>query len=222
MSNALSSARMTFCNRLSVGGTASVSPDDQEKTSINSPLLFDMLTALLPAQQHIILDVGQASGSSIDYFNDYWCKVFIADFASKVHKLDPVTIDNRHKWHRTLVRSIGLYKRNRAGLDVILLWDLPNYLSPDHLKGLISYLLPHVSEHVLIHAYLYSARRMPARPANYHIQANRTIAVNYGTEDSVDSPMYHQTVLQKYLAPFTVKRAVMLSSGIQEYLFHLD
>lgn len=188
---------------------------------INSPLLFDMLTNLSPVQQHTILDVGRASGSSIDYFNDYWCKLFISDAVSEIHNLDSVTIDTPHKWHRALVKTMQFYKRNTAGLDVIFLWDLPNYLAPDRLKGLINYLLPHVSENVLLHAYLYSARQMPAAPASYHIRRNNTIAIYPGTADQIDCPMYHQTVLQEYLSPLKAKRAVMLSSGIQEYLFHL-
>ena len=190
--------------------------------SINSPLLFDMLENLSPILQHTIFDAGRASGSSIDYFCDFRCKLFITDSVSEIYNLDPVTINTPHKWHRTLVKTMQLYKRDKAGLDVIFLWDLPNYLAPNHLKGLINYLLPHASDRVLLHAYLYSARQMPAAPANYHIRRNNTVVIDPGSAERIDCPMYHQTVLQKYLSPFKAKRAVMLSSGIQEYLFHLD
>ena len=222
MSNAISAAWTTPSDLSSVRNKVSAEHDGLERTSINSPLLFDMLAGLSPVQQHTILDVGRASGSSIDYFCDFWCKLYISDSVSEIHKLVPATIDTPHKWHRALVKTMQFYKRDKTGLDVIFLWDLPNYLAPNHLEGLIDYLLPHTSKRVLLHAYLYSARQMPAVPASYHIQRNNTIAIEPGSANRIDCPMYHQTVLHKYLSPFRAKRAVMLSSGIQEYLFHLD
>lgn len=221
MSNAISTVWPTSSNQSRVKCKASPKRDSQESINIKSPLLFDMLDNLSSVQQHTILDVGRASATSIDYFNDHWCKLFITDSASEIHNLESEAIDTPHKWHRALVKSMRFYKRNKAGLDVIFLWDLPNYLEPDHLKGLIHYLLPHTTDRVLLHAYLYSARQMPARPASYHINGNNTMTICPGTADQIDCPMYHQTALQKYLSPFKAKRAVMLSSGIQEYLFHL-
>ena len=150
MSNAISTAWTTSSHRSLARHKAPSERDGQERMIINSPLLFDMLTNLSPVQQHTILDVGRASATSIDYFNDYWCKLFITDSASEIHNLESEAIDTPHKWHRALVKSMRFYKRNKAGLDVIFLWDLPNYLEPDHLKGLIHYLLPHTTDRVLL------------------------------------------------------------------------
>lgn len=180
-----------------------------------------MLADMSSLHKHNILDIGRASGYSIDFFGDYRCKLYISNSVSVIHKLDPATLDTPHKWHRALVKSLNFYKRKKADLDVILLWDLLNYLTPDHLDGLINYLLPHSSGRVLIHAYLYSARKMPAAPANYHILKNNTVAIDMDTSTQTDCPMYHQTMLQKYMSQLKVNRAVMLSSGIQEYLFQL-
>ena len=221
MSNAISSVSTTFSNLSSARHKMSVVNDVLERKIINSPLLFDMLANMSSIHKHTILDVGRVSGSSIEFFGDYWCKLYISNSVSEIHKLDPAIIDTPHKWHRALVKTLEFYKRKKADLDVILLWDLLNYLTPDHLDGLISYLLPHSSERVLIHAYLYSARQMPAVPANYHILKDNTVAIDAGSAIQTDCPMYHQTVLQKYMSPLKVNRAVMLSSGIQEYLFQL-
>lgn len=233
MPSVISPAWMTPAHRLSTGqntsadsdihGNGEKTPHKQNYQSLNSPLLFDLLNKIPTDKKHTILDISNANSDSIDFFNDYTCKLFITNSITEIHKLSPDSINTQHKWHRALVKSMGFYKKDKAELDIILLWGLANYLPPDQLKQLIEYLLPQCSERTYLHAYIFNSEKMTDSPSNYRIKNNNKIGVYpQNTEKEITCPMYHLSDLQQHLSPFKLEHSVMLSSGIQEYLFQLD
>jgi hypothetical protein len=194
-------------------------PSLYDTNTINSPLLFEMLKNLSLTEQRIVLDSGAASQSSIDFFSDYWCKLIITDAMSDLHKPDLKSDDALNAWHTTLGKTIRFNQHSKSTLDIIFLWTLPNYLSPQQLKSLIAYLLPHTSLRVKLHAYIYTTQRMPAEPAHYHITRNHKVIISPVTSEQRNCPLYHLADLHNCFNPFKVDHSVMLSSGIQEYIF---
>lgn len=217
MPGAISPAWTTDPNRLP--SKRNIQQNEFNKSCINSPLLFDMLKKLPSTEKRVLLDSGCASASSIDYLSRYWCKLFISNSTADLHGLNPKTIDTAHKWHRAMVKSFGFYKRDKAELDIIFLWGLPNYLPVDKLKELVEYLLPQVSSRLLLHTYIYNTQQMPAAPASYHIQKDDKVLISPNSSEQIDCPLYHLSDLQGVFNPLKVEHSVMLSSGIQEYLF---
>ena len=197
----------------------------QDKTSVNediitnSPLLFQMLKNLSVTEQHTLLDMGPASQSSIDFLSDYKCKIFISDSISELSKLDQKNTDNLQLWLKTLAKSIQFNQKDPPELDFIFLWSLPNYLAPHHLKALIEYLLPYTSAQTRLHTYIYNTQNMSAIPAKYHINRNQKVVMSSLSQNQINCPMYHLADLHNCFKPFKADHAVMLSSGVQEYLF---
>lgn len=200
-------------------GTHHHSTNNRDKTTINSPLLFEMLKKLSLTEQCTVLDMGRACQSSIDFFSDYWCKLFITDTISELFELNSKTDDAPQAWLKSLDRTINLYQQEKPNLDMILLWSLPNYLSPGHLKTLIEYLLRGTSRGIKLHTYIYNTQMMPAAPASYHINRDRSVALSPVSSEQKTCPLYHLAELHSCFNPFKVEHAVMLSSGIQEYVF---
>jgi len=191
--------------------------------TIKSPLLFEMLNKVSQEKKNIILDISQANRSSLEFFSDTWCKLYFTNSITEISKLETSSINTAHKWHRALVKSVGFYKNDKTDIDMILLWGLPNYLSKDQLKGLSSYLLPQCSKNTYLHMYIFNSEFMSRLPANYKIHNKNSVSIKpQNVSDEIVCPMYHLTNLQKYLAPFTLDHSVMLSSGIQEYIFKLS
>ena len=227
MSSIISPAWMTPTHLLSTRqnhshGNEGPTPDDKKHDSLNSPLLYGLLNKISADKKHTILDISQASSDSIDFFSNYTCKLFITNSITDLHKLSPESIDTDHKWHRALVKSIGFYKKDNAGLDIIFLWGLANYLSPEKLKQLIEYLLPQCSEHTYLHTYIFNSEKMTDSPANYRIKNNNKVGIFPQTiTKEIPCPMYHLSDLKQHLSPFKLEHSVMLSSGIQEYLFKI-
>lgn len=194
-------------------------PNIYDTNTINSPLLFAMLKNLSLSEQHTVLDTGQANQSSIEFFSDYWCKLIITDAMSELHRFDLQATDSPADWFKKLEKTLGLNQHTKTALDIIFLWTLPNYLPPQQLKALIAYLLPHTTRRVKLHAYIYTTQRMPAVPAHYHITQNQKVVISPVSSEQRTCPLYHLADLHNCFNPFKVDHSVMLSSGIQEYIF---
>jgi len=193
----------------------------KEAIKINSPLLFDMFENISKDEKQIILDISQANGSSLKYLADFWCKIYLTNTINEFYSLESSSINTPHKWHRALVRTIGFYKNDKANIDIMLLWGLPNYLNAEQIRGLISYLLPQCSKKSQLHMYIFNSELMLKKPANYSILNNKVSIGQQQLTEEINCPMFNLNDLQKHLSPFKLDHSVMLSSGIQEYVFRL-
>ena len=220
MSNAISPAWNKTSDRFETGNRTNRANNNAPAT-LRSPLLFKMLDKLEPEQRYNILDIGKASGTSIDSLSDHWCKLFITDAATGIQRFNYQEEDLTNRFSALLNNTILMRESNISDLDIVLLWDLPNYLPSELIKVLTSHLLPLSSPRLVLHTYIYTTRQMPASPANYHITRDTNISMHATSNTQITCPLYHQTELQKYFSPLIVDHSVMLSSGIQEYIFHL-
>ena len=218
MSSATTSVRPPGIRRTATARSGNNQDSNHNATS-NSPLLFEALKCLSTIEQRIILDMGPASHSSIDFFGEYWCKLFIADAITDLHKQNLKASETPLAWQKALSKSIKFNTLNHANLDIVFLWTLPNYLSPQNLKALIEFLLPHSDSHTRVHAYIYNTQMMPAVPSSYHIKRNQKVDIVLRSSNQKNCPLYHLAELHNCFKPFKVDHAVMLSSGVQEYLF---
>ena len=195
--------------------------DKSEAVNINSPLLFDMFKKISKDNKQVILDISQISADSLEYFSNYWCKLHLTNTINEFCSLQESSVNTSHKWHRALVKTMGFYKNDKTDIDIILLWGLLNYLNADQLKGLISYLLPQCSKKAQLHVYVFNSELMLEKPANYSIVKNQVFIHQQQLSKEINCPMYNLNDLQKHLFPFKLDHSVMLSSGIQEYVFRL-
>ena len=196
--------------------------DDQETGhAIRSPILFDLLSKLSKDEQHEILDLLPANKELIDSFSSYYCKLYLPGCQQELSEMTSEKYDTATKLHRAFTKSIGLYKKHSSSLNVIFLWDLPNYMDKQVMKGLIEYLSQHMHEKVKLHFYIHTKYQMPASPGIYSIMSENKIRLKNGSDSSVKSPLYFQESLQKMMYPFKVKRSMLLSGGLQEYILEL-
>ena len=221
MPSVISPAWTTPPQLLSNRQNAQVDLSFSEAVNINSPLLFDMIKNLSKDRKQIILDISQANSNSLEYFSDYWCKLYLTNSISEIYNFENSSINTPHKWHRALVKTMGFYKKDEKEIDMILLWGLPNYLNAEQLKGLITYLLPQCAKKAQLHTYIFNSELMLKAPANYRIHKNKVSIHQQPITEEINCPMYNLNALQKHLSPFKLDHSVMLSSGIQEYIFHL-
>lgn len=191
-----------------------------EDCIINSPLLSGLLDTYTEESYYEILDLMPASPQVVDFFSSYHCKLFLPGGNQSLCDLSIAELDTETRLNRALIKTLGFKKQNKAALDLVLLWDLPNYLEPDLLRALIVYLLPHCSPDVILHTYINTREQMPARPGIYKLQSDKRVVVEQDQVQMRVCPMYYQESLQKVLSPFLVKRGILLSSGMQEYILY--
>ena len=189
--------------------------------TISSPILFDLLKSLANEEHHEILDILPASQGVIDSFSSYHCKLYLPGCLKELCEMTSDKYDTTDKLHRAFSRKFGFHENRSASLSVMFLWDLPNYLDKPVMRGLIEYLSQHVHERVKLHLYIHTKQHIPASPRTYSILPEGKVWLENNGDATVNRPLYFQEALQTLLYPFKVKRSMLLSSGLQEYILAL-
>jgi len=189
--------------------------------AINSPILFDLLNSLSQEEHHEILDITPANQGVIDSFSSYYCKLYLPGCVKELCEMTSDKYDTVNKMYRAFTRTLGFTKKQKAALNVIFLWDLPNYLDKQVMRGLIEYLSHHMQEKVKLHFYIHSQQQMPASPGSYSILPEGKVWLENSSDTMVKSPLYFQEALLTLFHPFKVKRSMLLSSGLKEYILEL-
>lgn len=189
--------------------------------AISSPLLFDLLNELSSDEHHEILELLPANKEFIDTFSNFSCKLYLPGCMKELHSMTSVKYDTEIKLQRALTRRVGFNKKRNESLNMIFLWDLPNYLDKNIMKGLIGYLSQHMHEKVKLHFYIHTKQQMPSMPGIYSFMPEGKVWLEKNNETTTKSPLYFKEALQTLLCPFKVKRSMLLSGGLQEYILEL-
>lgn len=192
--------------------------EQESRYQLNSPLLFAALSALDPEKRVDMLDLTPAMPEHLDYFRDYAVRLELPGCGAELlAPRDEEELDNE-QIERLIKHLIPSTANSKKPLDIILLWDLPNYLDKRVLSALIQYLLPRTDRHSLIHTYIHTRQTMPTRPAEYRLSQENRVLVDIDSDWTARSPMYYQELLHKVFKPFRVERGMLLANGMQEYI----
>ena len=189
--------------------------------AISSPILFELLNGLSIEEHHQILDVMPVRQGIIDVFSGFACKLYLPGCLQELCSISSEKYDTANKLNRVFTKTFGLYKKQRAFLNIIFLWDLPNYLDKQVMQSLIEYLSQHMHENIKLHMYIHTRQQMPSSPGSYLILPDGKVGLELSRDGSIKSPLYFQEKLQKLLHPFKVKRSMLISGGLQEYILEL-
>jgi hypothetical protein len=165
----------------------------------------------------VVLDLGAARSDTIRLLGQYRCRVEIVDLADG---LDALNGEPDPRQLRQDVESLLLPKGE--GIDLVLCWDLINYLTQPSLTAVMECIATRCKRGALAHGLVYySMRQMPEQPGCFvpvdsgHL-INKAVA---GAERP--APRYSPEDLARCMPRYTVERGRLLRNGMQEFLFRL-
>lgn len=188
-----------------------------DELTINSPLFKTLIDYVQTAGRCSVLDLGPAFGSNVTFFGELRCKLQIADCATPLLELNAREEIGAEVYAKELQRLLPL--EGTSPFDVILTWDLLNYLKKPLYTALMTHLSPCVSGDTWLHAYISSRRDMAASPQHYRLNHEGQVLLMNGNVVTQPSPCYPQQTLRILMPRFDVSRATLLQNGMQEYLF---
>jgi hypothetical protein len=201
---------------------ASNQPTEQDtRYHLNSPLLFGVLKAIDPESRADILDLAPATPELLNYFSSYHCRLCLPGCRDALLKLHVEEDQDELTLSHIFNSLMPLPDRDSKPLDLILLWDLPNYLDKQVLAALIAHYTSCIDSHTVLHIYIHTHQTMPEKPADYRLDRDNKILVESSTAWDAVSPMYYQELLHKVVKPFRVERGVLLANGLQEYILRI-
>ncbi|SHF63213.1 hypothetical protein SAMN04487965_2437 [Microbulbifer donghaiensis] len=168
-----------------------------------------------------ILDLGPLAVGSTQAFLQMNCPCYIED-------LIEFFADNQQSSDlKAALKSHLVSKPEKIKFDVILCWDLLNFLTPELISYLIELLRPNLKRGTLLHAMIYTGATAPKRPAKFKLLRDFT----YETADDPEYPCVayqgHSTVaLMQSLGRFNLSNSLVKRQGMRkdlfEYFFEYD
>jgi hypothetical protein len=103
--------------------------------------------------------------------------------------------------------------------DVILAWDLFDFLGPAGVAVVGERLMPICHPRTLLHAAVAREGRVPPRPGYWEMIDERTIRHVPADGPLLNTVRFTDASLQRALGGFKVHKSYLLQNGLQEYLF---
>lgn len=168
-------------------------------------------------RKYHILDLGAALGANIEFFSQFRCKLYIEDFYQSVaEELAFARTETPSPEH--LCQKLLPYAED-VRFDVILCWDLFNYLPRHELQALLKHLTRYCQRGTLLFSLVATHHQIPARPILFKILDKENLIYEVGSADLRPSIEYKPRDLKLLMQDFQVANTFQLRSGMQEFLF---
>jgi hypothetical protein len=192
--------------------------------AFKAPLLDRLLSVDDPEQRQVVLDLGGPGQMLLDRLSTTRsCRLEIADFVANggLPVLEAIESDDEsdRAYAAGIIRRL-LPRPNKEPLDLILCWDLPNYMSLESLRRLCEVLAGRAAPGCKLHMLIaYSKREMPSAPAHYVLGANGLLEQLRANDGIGAAPRYSPEDLGVALGRFRYERGVLLANGMQEFVY---
>lgn len=189
----------------------------------HSTLAFKvLLEGLAKRRRPEILDLGPAVGTNVSFFATFSCRLHICDLYSSIRDTMATSTPDSDEldldvFDRHLAAQIPVPEND--SFDLILTWDLFDYLDPQELALLGGLLAQRCKAGGHIFALVSAKNRIPALPNRYHILSPEVLRYDPTTRAQRDGPQYKQSDLARALPNLEVQTSFLLRHGIQEYVF---
>ncbi len=192
-----------------------IAPSGIQET--NCPVFASLMGIMSNEHKWVILDLGPARAANLEVLSRFRCRLFIEDTHELVSSFRGDSAEDKAalaNWFEQWTPGVS-----PGSIDVVIAWDIFNYLNPELCKAFIGLLAPLLKPGAYIYLLVYSQKDMSAQPIPYKIISDDRLAYQPPTKATRPAPRFNQTDLKKYFSQFNVVKSVLLRNGIQEYLF---
>jgi len=195
---------------------ARFSPSETGATRNSTLALRYLLGQFQDDRRSRVLDLGPAIGANVSFFRSYRCQLYIAD----IHR---VLVANQNGFlHHPETLETRLAKELEAAedtlYDLILGWDLLNYLTPEQVEIVGHRLADPCHPKGLVFFLISTLPQLPKQPIRFSVVDTETL--EYGNESTATRPcpLYREPDIKRHLPTFIVETSFLLRNGMQEYV----
>jgi hypothetical protein len=189
-----------------------------EPEALNAPLFASLVERLHGGDRCVVLDLGAARTETIALFGQFRARMDIADLADGIERLETESDPDllREEVERLLPA------RGAEAADVVLCWDLLNYLPRPALAAVMAAIADRVRPGALAHALIaYSSKTMSVRPGCF-VPLDEQRLINLSPRQAErNAPRYSPEDFALCMPNYSVDRARLLRNGMQEILFRV-
>ena len=176
--------------------------------------LAQLLAELHPDRRLHILDLGPAIGANVAFWTErYLCTVEVADVYPAIAAGDDPAA----------AAAAALPDDPAARpADVLLAWDLFNYLDRDRLRALGRRLAARTRPGGVLFAMLWTGKEIPIEPGRFPIRDGGELLYGLDASRTRPGPRYRPAEIAAMTPGFSADRNFLLRHGVQEYLLVRD
>lgn len=182
-----------------------------------SQLLAALFRHVDEGQRVSVLDVGQAMPETVDFLSAFRCKLFIADLFADL----PVGTGSEDDPPLAARFAELLPFPEDSRFDIVLFWDLFNYLEPDAIAAFLHHVRPFLHPGTVAHGFAVHNPRSPQVEDCHGIARIDALTVRRRGRLPPGYSPHSQRQLQSLLQGFTVERSVLLPDSRLELLLRV-
>lgn len=131
-----------------------------------SPAFTAIYNEIKTSDRNRVLDLGPMSGGCFQLLSKLSCKIQVEDLSGAIRD---------HIFMKTDAQELDVSKymaqyEPTDKFDVILAWDIINFLSLDAIKSLFDKLKPHCKPNTLVHMLRYVESKIPSTPRKFLVK----------------------------------------------------
>lgn len=191
-----------------------------QKTVYRSPGITVIYNELKTSTRNTILDLGSSSAASFQFFSQLSSQIHFEGIDTILHEpgTDIMTGDMLRAALEDYLSTFAADKK----FDVILAWDIFNYLDPTTLNWLMHRLSQHCRANTLLHCIKYVGRHMPAAPRQYQLLDQYHINMQtVGAESALRFATMNTSTLLKNMPGYLVDHTYMRHEGMPQDITEL-
>jgi hypothetical protein len=185
--------------------------------TFHSQALSILLERFHTERKHHVLELGPACGANVEFFSGFRCKIYVADLFRALSS-ESVIFAGKDSAASALFERLLPYEEETR-FDVILAWDLFNYLKADVLSHLATRLRRSCRRGTVMFALGWGRAEIPAEPVRFRISKDRRVTYDVSSPVTRVCPRYAPREMERLMPGFRISRSFLLRNGLQEYVF---
>lgn len=168
-------------------------------------------------ERRVVLDLGDPHTDTVEYFSGFRVRLGIASLFPALVALDAEQDETRLQADLETLLPEGLV----SGSQLVLAWDVLNYLRPRAISAFMSRLADLLPRGAQVHGFVaYGVKLLPETPRALVVCPDGWLRMLPADGDATrEAPGRASGELQRLMPDFRVERAILLGDGMQEYLF---
>jgi hypothetical protein len=173
---------------------------EQGVSNHRSPAAEGLFRALRSKRRCAVLDFGPLNRENIELLTSHYCKMFIEDF------------------HQGLPDATLTHLPD-CGLDVVLCWDMFNYMERQQAEKLMSNISRRMNPGGILIMYIASGAQVPKEPLRFRFLDRQTVACEIGCSEFIDRTPLTSRAIHSMMNGWTPVHSLHLRNTFQEHFF---
>ncbi len=166
-----------------------------------------------------ILELGPVRSGNIQFWSQFSPSIYVADLRSSL-PLPVLPSEESEFVEPDWDHLLGLPKNQ--SYDVILAWDLLNYLDLPVVASLMKYLKRFCRPGTILFCLIFDQKEMPEKITVYGIADESHLKYEYAGSEMWVCPRHQPHALAGVMTQFHTSESFRLRNGIAEYLFEYE